>query len=176
MDAILALGVAARYNGRMIAPSIRIAAGAALAVVLSCATASAQFNGALPSALCAGWQGERVCELLSEDATLGRSTLTYGIPDVISQMSNSAADQQQLCRSVAQCVRLFEPRLLNVQVQAIPSEDRYSRSVRLIIEAVLYVEPIRERVTFDTLVPRAFGSQATLQTQPERRKPKSQSR
>lgn len=35
----------------------------------ACATASAQIT-ALPMALCAGWQSERVCELLSEDAQI----------------------------------------------------------------------------------------------------------
>ncbi len=41
---------------------------AALAAVLigACATASAQL-APLPMALCAGWQGERTCELLTED-------------------------------------------------------------------------------------------------------------
>jgi beta-alanine degradation protein BauB len=40
----------------------------ALAVLLgACASASAQV-APLPSALCAGWQGERVCEQLHEDA------------------------------------------------------------------------------------------------------------
>lgn len=45
---------------------------AALAVavgLVACASASAQ-TGPLPTALCAGWQGERVCELLQEDAQL----------------------------------------------------------------------------------------------------------
>lgn len=35
----------------------------------ACATASAQ-TAPLPQALCAGWQGERVCELLQEDAMI----------------------------------------------------------------------------------------------------------
>ena len=39
------------------------------ALLGACATASAQI-APLPMALCAGWQGERVCELLSEDAMI----------------------------------------------------------------------------------------------------------
>jgi quercetin dioxygenase-like cupin family protein len=42
--------------------------GAALALA-ACASASAQ-TAPLPMALCAGWQGERVCELLQEDAQI----------------------------------------------------------------------------------------------------------
>jgi quercetin dioxygenase-like cupin family protein len=42
----------------------------ALALALgACATASAQV-APLPMALCAGWQGERTCELLEEDAQI----------------------------------------------------------------------------------------------------------
>lgn len=42
-------------------------AGISLLVVAACASASAQV-APLPMALCAGWQGERTCELLNEDA------------------------------------------------------------------------------------------------------------
>lgn len=38
-------------------------------LVGACATASAQ-TAPLPQALCAGWQGERVCEQLHEDAQI----------------------------------------------------------------------------------------------------------
>lgn len=42
-------------------------AGVALLLVSACASASAQV-APLPMALCAGWEGERTCELLNEDA------------------------------------------------------------------------------------------------------------
>ena len=38
-------------------------------LLAACATASAQTTP-LPMALCAGWQGERVCELLQEDTQI----------------------------------------------------------------------------------------------------------
>lgn len=42
---------------------------AALLALTACATASAQV-APLPMALCAGWQGERTCEQLHEDAQM----------------------------------------------------------------------------------------------------------
>ena len=45
------------------------AAPAACVTLCACMTASAQTTP-LPMALCAGWQGERVCELLHEDAQM----------------------------------------------------------------------------------------------------------
>ncbi|MGH6949376.1 MAG: cupin domain-containing protein [Vitreimonas sp.] len=51
----------------MSAVSLPLVRGAAAALLLgACATPSAQV-AALPSALCAGWHGERVCEAVHED-------------------------------------------------------------------------------------------------------------
>lgn len=51
-----------------------------MVVLSACAGASAQI-APLPSALCAGWQGERVCELLHEDEAVRvlRCTFPPGI-------------------------------------------------------------------------------------------------
>lgn len=54
----------------------------AVLVAAACATASAsQFDGPLPSALCAGWHDKRVCEVLHEDAMIRvlRCTFAPGI-------------------------------------------------------------------------------------------------
>lgn len=48
---------------------MRIQASLALLLLGACASASAQL-APLPMALCAGWEGERVCELLQEDAQI----------------------------------------------------------------------------------------------------------
>ncbi|OQW56306.1 MAG: hypothetical protein A4S17_05445 [Proteobacteria bacterium HN_bin10] len=48
---------------------MRVSAIAAALALGACATASAQM-APLPMALCAGWQGERTCELLQEDARI----------------------------------------------------------------------------------------------------------
>ena len=53
-----------------------------LAAALLCACASAPAQVApLPSALCAGWEGERVCELLQEDTQIRvlRCTFAPGV-------------------------------------------------------------------------------------------------
>ena len=50
-------------------PGARRAALAAAVLIGACVSASAQV-APLPMALCAGWQGERVCEVLREDAQI----------------------------------------------------------------------------------------------------------
>ncbi len=56
---------------------------AALALALvGCASAAAgPLDASLPSALCAGWRGEKVCEVLSEDAQIRvlRCTFPHGV-------------------------------------------------------------------------------------------------
>ena len=56
------------------------AAPAVCVMLCACITASAQ-TAPLPAALCAGWQGERVCELLHEDAQMRvlRCTFSPGV-------------------------------------------------------------------------------------------------
>jgi quercetin dioxygenase-like cupin family protein len=53
---------------------------AAAALLGACASAAAQMTP-LPMALCAGWRGERVCELLQEDAQIRvlRCTFAPGV-------------------------------------------------------------------------------------------------
>jgi beta-alanine degradation protein BauB len=48
---------------------MKASALAAAVLLAACATASAQ-TAPLPMALCAGWEGERVCERLHEDAEI----------------------------------------------------------------------------------------------------------
>jgi quercetin dioxygenase-like cupin family protein len=48
---------------------MRLAGFVAVLAAAACASASAQVSP-LPMALCAGWQGERVCEQLHEDAEI----------------------------------------------------------------------------------------------------------
>lgn len=61
---------------------MRASAFVAILMAGACATAAAQsFEGALPQALCAGWENERVCELLNEDAQIRvlRCTFAPGV-------------------------------------------------------------------------------------------------
>lgn len=59
---------------------MRLAAPLAAFFLCACASASDQVTP-LPMALCAGWQGERVCEVLNEDARVRvlRCTFAPGV-------------------------------------------------------------------------------------------------
>ena len=81
------------------------------------------------------------------------SIITYGIPDLSIFSWASPQDCKQIAAMVETAIRTFEPRLLarSVHCEILPSEDVADFSVKLRIEAVLYVEPIREHVTFDSV-------------------------
>jgi len=48
----------------------RVLAALAFSAAAGAAFADTPFEGPLPSALCAGWKGEKACELLHEDAQI----------------------------------------------------------------------------------------------------------
>jgi type VI secretion system protein ImpF len=77
------------------------------------------------------------------------SLANYGLPDLQSLEIREDHDLQTLCRSIAETIRRFEPRLVDVRVAPRREEGGQrplDRRVRFDIEAVLVVEPLREPV------------------------------
>lgn len=91
-------------------------------------------------------------EQMAELKEARESLLSYGIPDLSTFSWASPSDCQRIAARVEQAIRIFEPRLLpsSVRCEIITSTDTSDFSLKLRIEAVLYVEPISEHVTFDT--------------------------
>jgi type VI secretion system protein ImpF len=78
------------------------------------------------------------------------SILNFGLPDFSTYILSAASGQQNLCRIVERQIRLFEPRLAQVQVTLIPSTNIYERIVRFRVDAELKTRPAPEPVSFDT--------------------------
>jgi len=77
------------------------------------------------------------------------SLANYGLPDLQSLEIREDHDLQALCRSIAETIRRFEPRLVDVRVaprREEGSQRPLDRRVRFDIEAMLVVEPLREPV------------------------------
>ena len=83
---------------------------------------------------------------------LAHSLYHYGLPDVTSLGAESADAHNWLRRRVEEAITTFEPRLANVRATVVPVETGSRREVRLVIEAVLRVEPDPEHVVFDTVL------------------------
>lgn len=97
-------------------------------------------------------------DLATSDSELAESVLTFGLPDLTMRALDVADEQQALCVLIQRTINRFEPRLREVRVTIRPSADRLARAIQLQIDAVLHVDPLIERVAFDTLIESTGGN------------------
>jgi type VI secretion system protein ImpF len=65
---------------------------------------------------------------------------------------NETAAREVLRREIERCIKLFEPRLVNVTVSLVPRKDELDTTLQLRIEALLHADPAPEPISFDTIV------------------------
>ncbi|OLE51438.1 MAG: type VI secretion system lysozyme-like protein [Acidobacteria bacterium 13_1_20CM_3_53_8] len=87
---------------------------------------------------------------------LSNSLAAYGLPDFSNLSIESADDQKRMQREIEDAVRIFEPRLEDVEVTIEPARST-ERILRFRIDARLKVEPAPEPVTFDTMLQLGSG-------------------
>lgn len=80
-----------------------------------------------------------------------RSVAAYGLQDFTHESANAADTRQRLKRAIETAIAHFEPRLTRVTITPEPPRP-HERALRFRIEAILRVDPVREPVTFDTVV------------------------
>jgi type VI secretion system protein ImpF len=83
---------------------------------------------------------------------LQQSLLNYGLPDFSVMVVDSDEGRLQLCQAVAQTIRRFEPRFVDVDVSVPEQEHGVERVLRLRIQALLYADPEPEHIMFDSEV------------------------
>jgi type VI secretion system protein ImpF len=79
------------------------------------------------------------------------SLATYGLPDFTAVNAQKPSEQKQLRKSIETTIRIFEPRLQDVNVTVDPI-DGNKRELRFRIDARLNVRPTPEPITFDTVL------------------------
>jgi type VI secretion system protein ImpF len=82
------------------------------------------------------------------------SVLAYGVPDFSTYSWRNSSDASAISRILEETIRRFEPRLLprSVSVEALPNGEVDDFTLGFRINAVLDVDPIREAVSFDTVI------------------------
>jgi len=108
---------------------------------------------------------------LSIDQFLGDAptTLHYGLPDTLGLSTQSATDLQRWELVVTRAIALYEPRLLQVRVQAAPDPGKPA-SARVTISALAALERRLCQVHFDLVMDgqgaRTRGPAAAMEMQP----------
>lgn len=88
---------------------------------------------------------------------IAHSILTYGLPEFSSVGVGSQVEREQLRLAIEQTIRRFEPRLLDVRVILHPLQHDYDSTLRLTIDALLWVDPTPQPISFDTVVHPSAG-------------------
>ncbi len=89
-----------------------------------------------------------------------QSILNYGIPDFSQFSAASGIDCGLLCKLIEQALRDFEPRLepRSIKVEYVQTDKLTGLQAQFRIKGVLYVDPVREPVSFDTNVAMDSGN------------------
>jgi type VI secretion system protein ImpF len=90
---------------------------------------------------------------------LAASVYHFGLPDISSMSRDSPDTQVRLTRMVEEAIALFEPRLTAVKVVANPDERTRFGELRFQIEGTLQLDPVPERISFDTVLEATKGMQ-----------------
>jgi type VI secretion system protein ImpF len=101
----------------------------------------------------------RISEPASDDfPEVQASVYHFGLPDITSLSRDSSDTPELLRRRIEACIRLFEPRLSNVQVVVRESDSNEGQRMHFSIQALLEMEPNPERVLFDTVLETGSGA------------------
>lgn len=100
----------------------------------------------------------RVNEAPAALVELKKSVYTFGIPDISSMSLESAQDGNKLLRGLERAITQFEPRLSNVRVTALENVSRKQMYIQFHIDALLLIDPLPERLSFDTVFEVARGA------------------
>jgi type VI secretion system protein ImpF len=83
---------------------------------------------------------------------LQNSSLSFGLPDYTAGAMNESGAREALRKEIERCIRLFEPRLVQVTVALVPAKNELDTTLQLKIDALLHADPAPEPISFDTIV------------------------
>lgn len=81
---------------------------------------------------------------------LARSVYLFGLPDITSMSKDSRESFERLARLIQSAIDVFEPRLGDVSVVLKEGGSKLLRDVHFAIDGILKLDPMPERVMFDT--------------------------
>ncbi len=94
----------------------------------------------------------RISEFPSELKEVEKSLVNYGLPDLATINMIDIDKRSDFCKNIEKTIKYFEPRFQSVKVKYLENMDRTDRTLRFRIEAVLYAEPMPEKIIFDSIL------------------------
>jgi type VI secretion system protein ImpF len=88
---------------------------------------------------------------------VSNSIYAFGLGDITSLSADDPKSAALLRRMIQRAIASFEPRLRAVQIDEVSPSGERSRLVRLVIHAVLDMDPSPERISFDTVLDLSTG-------------------
>lgn len=85
------------------------------------------------------------------------SLFEFGLPDISGRSRDQLDMRGRIAREVEETIALFEPRLTAVRVLLPDDDGRDAHRFRLVVEAMLRLDPSPERIVFDTVLDTARG-------------------
>jgi type VI secretion system protein ImpF len=86
------------------------------------------------------------------------SLVNYGLPDFTNTYANAVADPDTFIQVVKFAIEQFEPRLRDVRVERVQGDVGTERALRFKIDATLYVEPVEDKVFYNSSLEPVSGN------------------
>jgi len=94
----------------------------------------------------------RISEFPEELEEVDKSLVNYGLPDLATINMIDIEKRADFCKHIEKTIRYFEPRFKSVKVKYMENLDYTDRTLRFRIEAILYAEPMPEKIIFDSIL------------------------
>ncbi|HBY60836.1 MAG TPA: type VI secretion system baseplate subunit TssE [Solibacterales bacterium] len=88
---------------------------------------------------------------------LNKSVYIFGLPDFTTFSKSSTKDRARLLRILQTAVKQFEPRMANVRVVPVETDEFSVHTLRFRIEGLLLMDPAPEHISFDTVLQLTSG-------------------
>ena len=89
---------------------------------------------------------------------LPASLVNYGLPDFTNTYARAIEDPDMFVNVVKFAIEQFEPRLRDVRVELVQSNVATDRALRFKIDATLYVEPVEDKVFYNSSLEPVSGN------------------
>jgi len=94
----------------------------------------------------------RINNIPDQYTEINNCLINYGLPDLATINMIDIDKRSDFCQKIESTIKYFEPRFQSVNVKYLDNIDPTDRTLRFRIEAILFAEPIPEKIIFDSIL------------------------